>query len=305
MDKELQKLIVLNPKISTKTEIIGSIYALVNKINGKIYIGKTIQAYTTRWREHYCNAVTKNLPNYLYRAIRKYSWENFDKVVIFQTDVLDKNSADAILIEKERFYINLFRTDSSEFGYNLTKGGDGVVGIKFTEETRKQMSKSHLGEKHWNFRNFNNSTSIPILQFDLDGNLLKEWPSMNEVSRELGFKSNNISRCCSNKLDSYKGFIWVKKEDYFEGYLQKYKSRVKCKSNDKVVLQFDLEGNLLNSYISASEASRCLNKKNPSMINKAAAGTERWAYKYIWIYEQDFTEDLLKNKLKCIQDYEG
>ena len=63
MDKELQKLIILNPKISTKTEIIGSIYALINKINGKIYIGKTIQAYTTRWREHYCNAVTKNLPN--------------------------------------------------------------------------------------------------------------------------------------------------------------------------------------------------------------------------------------------------
>lgn len=304
MNEELQKLIILEPKISTKHEIVGSIYAIINRVNGKIYIGKTIQAYTTRWNEHYCNAVTKNLPNYLYRAIRKYSWENFDKVVIFQTDVLDKLSADKILVEKERFYINLFRTDSSEFGYNLTKGGDGIVGFKFSEESKKQMSENRLGEKHWNFRNFNNNASCPVLQFDFEGNLIKEWPSMAEISRELGFKSNNISRCCANKLDSYKGFIWIKKKDYFEGYIEKYKSRVKCKSNDKTILQFDLEGNLLNSYISAAEAARCLNKKSSSMIGKAAAGSERWAYRYIWIYKQDFTEELLASKIKCIRDYE-
>lgn len=127
---------------------------------------------------------------------------------------------------------------------------------------------------------------------------------MAEISRELGINANNVSRCCSNFSNSYKGYIWVKKSEYFEGYLQKYKSRAKCKSNDKTVLQYTQDGVLVASYISCSEAARNLDKKSSSMINKAASGKERQAYGYIWIYEEDFNKDLLFEKLKVFNDYE-
>lgn len=299
MKKELKELIISEPKKASKGFYIGTIYAFSNLSNEKIYIGKTVDPYNERFIEHKCSAFTKNTMNYFYNALRKYSWDGFERVVIYQTEEMEsKIEADKIILEKEKFYINLFRTDNHEFGYNLTKGGDGIAGYKHTEESKKKMSESHKGEKHWNYGNYNNSTSSVILQYDLDFNFIKEWPSMSEIERELGYNANNISRCCSNKIDTYKGFIWVKKEDYFDGYLQKYKSRAKCKSNDKTVMQFDFLGNFIAEYISCAEAGKHLKKGSPST---AANGRDPQLHGFIWIYKQDFSEELLREKLERVK----
>lgn len=49
-----------------------------------------------------------------------------------------------------------------------------------------------------------------ILQFDLQGNLIKEWPSQMEIKRQTGFKNANISGCCLGKYGckTAYGFIW-------------------------------------------------------------------------------------------------
>jgi group I intron endonuclease len=296
--EELKKLIIENPKKPTKG-YIGYIYVFYNTINNKLYIGKTTELYTLRFNEHKYNAFTKNIVTYFYNALRKYGWDSFERYVIYQTEELeDKIEIDKIVLEKERYYINLFRSDMSEFGYNMTKGGDGICGYKHSKEVKHKMSEDRKGENHWNYGNLNNPTSSIILQFDLDFNFIKEWPSMSEVERELGYKANNISRCCSNKIDSYKSSIWVKKEDYYEGYLQKYKSRAKCKSNDKAVLQYDFLGNFIAEYISCAEAGRALGKKN---ISSAASGKDPQAHSYIWIYKEDFSEELLKDKLEKVK----
>lgn len=296
MNELLEKLIIKNPERKIKDVIIGSIYVFVNKSNNKIYVGKTVQDYIRRFADHKCNALKKQLPNYLYKSIRKYGWENFDRYIIFQYKDADKIKVNDILCQKEQEYINLFNTTDHNYGYNLTKGGDGIVGFHFSEEAKKQMSENKTGEKHWNYGNTNGANSCIILQFDLDFNLIKEWPSIAEINRQLGINNSDISMCCNNTTDTYKGFIWVKKEDYYEGYLQKYKSRAKCASNDKTVLQFDLEGNLLNKFISCAEAGRSLNKKT---VSSAANGRDPVLYGYIWIYEADYSQELLHQKLEA------
>ena len=40
------------------------------------------------------------------------------------------------MLEKEKYYISKYKTNNSEFGYNLTEGGDGIVGFKFSEEAK-------------------------------------------------------------------------------------------------------------------------------------------------------------------------
>ena len=57
-------------------------------------------------------------------------------------------------------------------------------------------------------------------------------------------------------------------------------------------------GNYINSYISCSEAGRALGRKT---VNTAARGRDPQAYGYIWIYKQDYTEDLLKEKLERVK----
>jgi hypothetical protein len=114
----------------------------------------------------------------------------------------------------------------------------------------------------------------------------------------MDYKSNNISRCCNNKIDTYKGYIWVKKDLYYEGYLQKYKSRAKCNSNDKSVLQYDFLGNFISKYISCAEAGKALGKIT---VSSAASGRDAQLYGYIWIYETDFSEKLLTEKLEKVK----
>lgn len=295
--------VVKSPIIVLKEKLIGTVYCFINKINNKLYIGETVKSnYEERFSEHR-NKAERGINNYFYKAIRKYGWDNFDKVILFQTEILEnteenKKYLNNIVNQKEVYYINKYKTTNHNFGYNLTNGGDGIVGYKHSEETKKKLSESHKGEKHWKFNKENYGGDI-ILQFDLDFNFIQEWPSMSEIERQTGYKSNNISRCCNNKLDTYKNYIWVKKEEYFEGYLQKYKSRAKCKSSDKSVLQYDFFGNFIDKYISCAEAGKKLGRKT---VNTAANGRDPQLYGYIWIYEEDFSEELLAEKLDKVKN---
>ena len=57
----------------------------------------------------------------------------------------------------------------------------------------------------------NGKKSKRVLQFTLDGELIREWPSISECGRN-GFCIGNICECCQGKLKSHKGYIWRYKE---------------------------------------------------------------------------------------------
>jgi len=50
--------------------------------------------------------------------------------------------------------------------------------------------------------------SKPVFQFDLNGNLIKEWFSSSEAARVLKISGGHIRDCCLNKQKNFKGFIW-------------------------------------------------------------------------------------------------
>jgi len=109
------------------------VYCLTNKINGKKYIGKTID-YEKRMGEHKRDFRKYN--RLISRAINKYGWENFDKEVIECVNVADD------LCELEKKYIKEHNTLHPN-GYNLTEGGEGGV---LSEESRKICS---IKKKEW------------------------------------------------------------------------------------------------------------------------------------------------------------
>lgn len=49
--------------------------------------------------------------------------------------------------------------------------------------------------------------SKPVLQYDLQDNLIREWSSATEAGRD-GFKFRSISACCNGKRKSHKGYKW-------------------------------------------------------------------------------------------------
>lgn len=56
------------------------------------------------------------------------------------------------------------------------------------------------------------SQSKPVLQYDKNGNFIKEWISLSECQRN-GFYKANIIRCYKNKCKYHKGFIWKLKDE--------------------------------------------------------------------------------------------
>ena len=53
-----------------------------------------------------------------------------------------------------------------------------------------------------------NSLKIPILQYTLDGEFVKEWPSATDVGKEV---SGHISSCAKGNRKTAYGYIWVYK----------------------------------------------------------------------------------------------
>lgn len=80
-------------------------------------------------------------------------------------------------------------------------------GKKRSEETRKKLSESHKGK-------YNTKCSKPVLQINKNTNeIIKEFPSIKEVQRQLGYSQGNISECCNGKRKTHKGFTWRYKEE--------------------------------------------------------------------------------------------
>ena len=51
---------------------------------------------------------------------------------------------------------------------------------------------------------------IPILQYDLDGNFIREWPSAADVGKEA---SVNINHCLKGRQKTAYGYIWKYKDE--------------------------------------------------------------------------------------------
>ena len=106
------------------------IYKITNKINGKAYIGQTIQDVEKRWRRHCSNCENKSA---ISKAIKKYGKDNFT------FEVIEENIDNIELLNSlEVHYISVLNTMYPS-GYNLMLGGDNRT---LSDETRKKMSEA-------------------------------------------------------------------------------------------------------------------------------------------------------------------
>ena len=111
---------------------------ITNTKNGKSYIGITTRTLSRRWYEH-C-FVPNSCGQLLNKAINKYGKDAFIIEAIASARTLED------LKEVEKQLIEQHQTKVPH-GYNLTDGGDGVFGYKFTEEQKKRNGDLKRGTK--------------------------------------------------------------------------------------------------------------------------------------------------------------
>lgn len=116
------------------------IYFIINKINGKIYVGKTNRPQN-RWQEHLRTASDKSNNGFsvIHSAILKYGKDSFEFIIS------EHYSSSAEVNQAEKYWISFLR-ESGIVLYNQTDGGDGLAGLKFTDEHRQRISNSSKGK---------------------------------------------------------------------------------------------------------------------------------------------------------------
>lgn len=103
------------------------------------------------------------------------------------------------------------RRSKKEMGHPVSKETRRKIserhkGTKRSEEAIRKMSEAKKGI-------FNTKCSKPVLQIDPKTNeIIKEFPSMRQVQRELGFYQSNITHCCNGKRKTCGGFKWQYKK---------------------------------------------------------------------------------------------
>lgn len=97
------------------------IYKLINRINGKFYIGQTWQTLEERFN---CGEGYSSCP-YLYNAIKKHGPDKFEYQVLaicYEEEIADK---------LEEVLIEFYGCRNRNIGYNLVRGGHNHSDLKY------------------------------------------------------------------------------------------------------------------------------------------------------------------------------
>lgn len=122
-----------------------AIYKITNLINKHLYIGFTSQQPPEkRWKQEIRTARNGAMRRgrrcwngYFFNALRKYGAENFSFEILKQGE-----DAEWGLVVEEPYYIAMYRPE-----YNMTAGGEGVLGYKWSREAKEKASARMTGLK--------------------------------------------------------------------------------------------------------------------------------------------------------------
>lgn len=81
------------------------------------------------------------------------------------------------------------------------------TGIKLSEETKKKMRESHNhhSPSEYTRKRVSETVSIPIIQYDLQMNFIKEWEKVTDAKK---FYGGDIPAALKGRQKTSKGFIW-------------------------------------------------------------------------------------------------
>jgi group I intron endonuclease len=112
------------------------IYKITNCINGKIYIGQTVQTNPKmRWYSHQADA-RKGKKSHLYDSMRKHEGENFLWEIIDQADTVEQ------LNELEAKWLNHYRLGGEVYN-NREAGGNKTHSAESIEKMRRVKKDEH------------------------------------------------------------------------------------------------------------------------------------------------------------------
>lgn len=247
------------------------VYCTTNLVNNKIYIGVHGTENPDIFDGYLGNGCYSNRPatymnpKYAFHfAVKKYGPKNFKRAILYIYDTLDE----ALLKEGELVTPEFIKLDTN---YNMIPEGG-------------------------QFR-----TGDPIYQFDKEGNLVKEWKNLKEVSEFFNCNETTFRNALHFK-ENYFGYFWSREKVIDLNIFSKRDSK-------KIVYKYLPNGKLIETYESLLEASKA-NNTTPSALVNAIQGQSLYRKEYYYSYQlyEIFVPKpkvILKDKKFYLYDLEG
>lgn len=276
------------------------VYKIINKVNGKFYIGSSVSLYKRLFYEH-LNKLKSNLHDntHLQKAWNLYGEENFIFEILELVEPLEnefrENFKNRLVQESEQYYLDtlLFAKEYingenikfKELGYNNFPLAHTVVrtnefkeklrltnnGKTASNETKEKIRNSKLGESNnWSGKPALNR--CVVIQYDLNNNFIKEWDSITEAHEALGINRSKIGSVCRGIRKHTGGFIWKYKHE-----------KDKEEKLTRKIVQKDLFGNFVKIWNSLSQIENEL-KMGRQNISSVCKGKKYSSHGFKWEY---------------------
>jgi group I intron endonuclease len=226
------------------------VYLHINKINKHVYVGITHHANPNK-RWGYSGQLYTHCRKFL-NAIKKYGWNNFEHIILCRTNKERAITLERTLIAHyKRLGISYNIADGGEGAqaisretkellHKIKSANPPMKGKHHTPEARaliaeagknrvmKESTRKLLQEKVWSKmkgvhreiseearKKMSKSRSFPVLQLDLEGNVIREFKSTIEADKFFsnGKRQNHIADVCNGKRNTAHGYKWAYKEE--------------------------------------------------------------------------------------------
>lgn len=255
------------------------IYCLKDPTNQMIrYIGKTVQSKHKRLSSHYRDK----------KPSHKKSWiDSLKKKKLKPILAIIEWCDDDNWQEKEKKWIAYYRNKIGNKLTNILEGGNGLPkGYKHSAEAiekiriagkrpNKGQFKKGKKTKKSIVRKIAESNKKKILQYDINGDFIREWKSATDAAKELKIHIANIQSVLRNKTYKAGNFI-------FRYYEENFSTKIELDINT-LILQYDLTGKFIKIWSSAAEIERQIKISRVKMwnlLNNKSKQGEGFLWKY-------------------------
>lgn len=234
------------------------VYCCTNKLNNKKYIGITCRPLKERIQQHIRESQKKDSETYntpFKRAIRKYGIDNFE------ISILEENLNQEEASEKEKYYIKKLKT---YFRYAKSQGYNATIGGEFSIIIPKDR----------------------VVQLDIySGKKINVFASVTEAEDLF---CRGVWECVHKRTFTANGFCWLYEKEYLtmtDKDLFDYVN-ICCKR----IIQFDLNGNILNIFDGPLDAASKLNISQGN-ISMVIAKQRCSCNNFVFMYYEDYIKN--------------
>lgn len=293
--------------------------------SGKRYIGVTSMPVEKRWQKG------KGYQNQIfYHAIQKYGWNNLKHEILFQN--LTREEAEQKEIELIAFYDTTNRNKGYNIAVGGNCNADNVHMARAVKQYTRQgvfvkeyesvteaslqtsihqngiaeccrnelktagnylwrYAEDEITEEYIKWCNIKDTEfchgrgNAFVCQYTKDNVFIAAYPSIKEAQRTTGINRNSISSACKGVKEFAGGYRWEYQGEIPNEYKKNWDNR-------KHILQYSLDGNFIEEYNNAEEASLATGVRT-NYIQRCCSGDKKSFGGFIWRYTSDIQDPIV------------